>query len=59
MSELEGQRTREGRCCGYSRTALDDLVGYVAAEANHERKRRRADLLHAGVEVEAVLARGR
>ena len=54
------RRTPDGVVLRLSRAALDDLVGYVAGEANHERSRRRAEVLHAiADEMEAVLARGR
>ena len=35
------QRTEDGVVLRVSRAALDDLVGYVAAKANHTRSRRR------------------
>lgn len=40
---LQGE---EGLFLQMSRVALEDFVGWVAGEANHERKKRRAEMLH-------------
>ena len=49
----------EGLCLRMSRRDLEDFVGWVAGEANHERKKRRAEMLHdIADEMEAALGKG-
>ena len=49
----------EGLFLRMSRWKLEDFVGWVAGEANHERKRRRAEMLHdIADEMEAALGVG-
>jgi hypothetical protein len=43
----QATQTDEGIVLALSRSALTDLVGWVAGEANHARRGRRCDLLHA------------
>ena len=43
----EAERTDEGMVLRMSRGALKEMVGWVAGEANHERRARRAELLNA------------
>jgi Domain of unknown function (DUF6398) len=43
----QATQTDEGIVLELSRSALTDLVGWVAGEANHARRGRRCDLLHA------------
>jgi hypothetical protein len=53
---LGAAQTDEGVVLKTSRVALEDLVGWVAGEANHARKGRRSDLLHSIADaMEAVL----
>lgn len=49
----------EGLFLRISRVALEDFVGWVAGEANHERSKRRAAVLHdIADEMEMALGRG-
>ena len=52
-------RDGEGLFLRMSRRELEDFVGWVAGEANHERRERRAELLNdIADEMEAALERG-
>jgi hypothetical protein len=49
----------EGLFVRMSRMALEDFVGWVAGEANHERKKRRAEMLNdIADEMESALVTG-